>query len=1270
MKPYGKILLLGLLPFSAILFLLIPLSAEVDEPSAKETVSPLTGYLPLSEKAFNPNPDASDEVLLSFPDPIAEDSTEMELNDPDSVSSLFPEIVPETLPIIETSDSPTTSDASLTQNTSVGSLPEPPTNEGSQNPAQLAAEPTKKPDLSLSGPPEIKRLPQSEEELSFPLILTIPGFDPEKTIVTDTGTGEETSSAKGSQSMDERNIAGPANPLLKISSPAVVGVGATLGGSASDLYIDALVPFWQFQSNSLHTIAFIVPRLSGSEDEENNGSLGIGVRSLRREGSFMGGSFPWIIGANAFYDYTHSSSNFDYNQFGAGIEWMSPFLDLRVNGYFPQSTENVVDETSDTSVSSSSSTASSTSYGSLFPSGHNVFQNFTTTTTTTFRRTSTTRFFEQYERALEGFDGEAGILLPDHLSLFPIRFYGGFYSFDNPYGEDITGPKARVEARPFTFLLLDASWYQDEELLGSNWFLGARAEITIGGGPHPSTSSKPLHDTTEGPKTEAYNPYASFHSRLVERIPRNYTAVLTTSPFLENVAQRQVSSSQFSTSETENGQITIASRLIFVDASRGSGTGAGTWQRPADTIQGGANLAIANLGSGGQVWTVWTQGEVGTYTEDVTVTNSVRFTSSSIPITGRNGQTFGGTGAGPVVQGGFLFGSVPAGPASPIIPIGSIQGYEITGGHTAASFAGITFVNVQSSNASRNRIDTIGGTGIEVINTGSTRASGTFASNGIFNTGGHAVHFDLANGSASSYTITDSGFGNLASNGVSVDAADSARYDIAITRTGVSGLSNAAIYLNAGDDSVGSVSVTNSSLNGGGVDANLTGNAESTLSVTGTRIANDPNSAFELEATDTTDFTARIRNNVIEDNQSAFAMDISGSAVSDTVFSGNNINNHTSNAVFARFESSGSQNLAISGNAIASTDGDGVVVLAVDGTVNATVSGNTVDTASGRGIVLRSSQTATMTAISNNNTTTNTSAGGVLVRATGTSNLDATLASNRISNSGSYGMRLQSDNASNLSGIVSNNTIRETVASALDVIGNDNSLIAVLAQGNIIADITTVGIQAIASDQSLLSLTAASNNISNTTEEGILFVGQGNSSSRFEARSNRIASIGNASGIRASFLGNHDTETILAENLIGPTAQQGIEIATSDNTTGDFTIRDNRINDSSQDGIRMTLFSTEDQTVALYGNNHQRTGANGINLATQGPKQVEVYSNTIGTTGGAAARIEMQAAGLVLNGANQGNNIYIDLTPVPFDDAGTAPFTGGVGILINDVVYP
>ncbi|MEM0965191.1 MAG: inverse autotransporter beta domain-containing protein [Verrucomicrobiota bacterium] len=1333
MKTFGKYSFSCLAVSALVLSIIFQIAAKSEEPDvesaskskgsdtetieSEESPSPLTGYRFVSDRVFDPltgisaeeqSPEVEELRPVATVETVPNDATPSSLSNrsetaPHDVAVQFPAILPTEVAVqsntssvpAEFSEAPSPEHVETTAGESAGfsdiasasedrptfllqpekplgtdgvidtaaGFPAPPTAD-SVGTSPEGVEPSI---LAELGDREVSA--DRDESILFPLTLEIPGFDPSAIPSATLKEPVPAETTVQTANMDRQNEVPASNPLLKHSSPAVVGVGATLADSNSDIYIDALVPFYQIGNESYRTIFFVAPRLADGEDI-NNGSVGLGVRSLHGQGTFLGDSFPWIMGANVFYDFTRSSRDFDYNQFGAGLEWMSPFLDLRINAYFPEDTENQIAETSSSRTSSNSSTTSTTTFEQPFATGFTVVQPFTTTETTITRRTTTTRFFEQYERALEGFDGEAGILIPDNLTLFPIRIYGGFYSFDNPFGEDISGPKARIEARPFSFLLLDASWYQDEELLGSTWFLGARARMTIGGGPASPESSKPLHDATEGPKLEAYNPYASFQSRLVERIPRNYRSVIIDSPFIEDEARRQVSVSSFSTTTSITGSNLLASRLIFVDASRGSISGAGTFENPLNSIQSGADLAIANLGASGRIWTVWTQGGVGPYNENVTVTDSVRFISNAIPIQGQGGGVFGGTFPGPVVNGGFLFGSFPASAASPIIPEGSVRGYEITGGHTAASFAGITFVNVENAVASSNRIDTIGGTGIQVINRGTISGRGTFASNGIFNAGNHGIHFDFADSAEGTYEVSDSGFENLGGNAVRIHATDSASFDVTVTRTGASGLANSGLFVSADSTASGTANLANSSIDGGGVDTAASGSSNIALKVSGTRFENDPDSVFTLAVSDSAELVSEMRNNVLESNQSALSLQVSNSAASDTHFSQNSVNNSTTNAVSIAFEATNTQTLEVSGNEISATDGTAIFINATAGSAEVIANNNTIDTATNNGFHIRSGGTASVTASLSGNGTSNTSDGGFLIRSAGTGNLSATLVNNVTSNSGTYGARLRAANNSNASIEVTGNTFAQTVAAAIELVGLNNGVLSVVANSNVISDTGIAGIFANAESGSIVNLTAENNNISSTTEEGILFTGSDNSSSRFEARGNLISSTGNASGIRGSYLDDHDAVIQIQNNQIGPVAQQGVQIETSDSTTASILLSGNTISDTSQDGIRMTLFSTEDQSAVVTSNSLARLGANAINVSTQGPKEVTIDSNFIQTTGAAAVRAEMQSAGLIFSGASLGNNVYVDATPVPFNDAGTAPFTGGDGILINTIAYP
>lgn len=1239
-------------------------SVRVEDQSGKEPISP-------------PTPDsASDD-----PEPREPAGTN-EAQRPESLQSILerarmgevqqkPGGQPDSLPVIRNEDitRPDPLDPRSEEPVAEGSSQEdaeemPPLITGNENRSTEGR--TNTPTLA-TGPREA--IPNPDEDLAFPLTLTIPGFDPASGTVTDSETHTNADTGERSDTQTPPPDIPQTDPSLLYAAPFAVGVGATLG-EESDVYVDALVPFWQAKTASSRTIAFLVPRLTSGE-EASNGSLGIGFRHLNGQLDFLGRGFPWIIGTNIFYDFTNSPTHsFDYQQFGAGLEWMSPYIDLRINAYFPESTRNQIDETSSSSTSQRSRTSTETSYGNPFATGHTIVQPFTTTTTTITRRTTTTRFFEQYETALEGYDAEAGFLLPPELTFFPVRLYGGYYSFDNPYGEDIAGPKARVEVRPLSFLLLDASWYDDAELLGSEWYLGARADILIGGGRRPPSSSKPLHDTAEGPKTKAYNPWGDFNRRLVERIPRNYRAILIETPFIENESRRQIRSSTSTNTSTETGTDLIAADLIFVDASRGALAAPGTWENPRNTIQGGANLAVANLGSTGRIWTVWTQGGVGPYDEDVTVTDSVRFTSNAIPIPAKGGYVFGGNLPGPVVDGGFLFGTLPASAASPIINVASIQGYEITGGHSGAALAAATFVNVRSVNFSRNRVDTVTGNGVQITQRGNASGSGTLTRNGIFNTGGDAVNIDLADEASGSYTLSDSGYENPGGNVLRIAAADQSTYGVTFTASSASGLPGAAVFLDAAGDSNGTLTVRNSTLNEGGVDASLSGNAQASLAVSGMRIQNDPDSAFSLSADDSSSLTTRVRNNVIRNNQTAFSLEVSGAAVSDTVFSSNTIADSSSHAVSTRYEGNGSQELVVSGNEISSSGGDGIRVVVPDGTVEATVENNTVDMSTGRGMVFRTSVTGDLVATGSNNRITNADGGGILARATGSSELRADLTENEIVDSGSYGIRFQADNSATLDrNAAVRNRIQNAISAAIEFIANDDSLIL---QGSAFQNPLSnvpVGIRVEASDSSFVNQVINENTISDTTNEGIRFDGRDDSFVELIVSNNNVSSTGSASGIGMFVSGDNFTQGIVSGNVVGPTGQQGIELDSQGSAIGFVSVFGNQVSESSQNAIRVRLLSDQNQSVSIRENTLQQVGSRGINLTTEEAKGIVVYDNTIGTTGGPAVSVDMQTAGLILNGASSGDNIYTGLA-VPFTDNGTAPFTGGDGVRINGTVYP
>lgn len=185
-----------------------------------------------------------------------------------------------------------------------------------------------------------------------------------------------------------------------------------------------------------------------------------------------------------------------------GIEILSNHVDFRANyydadngkekiGQYSTQSRETVSQTTSSTKSSSSTTATTVRSGTEpYAEGHAIYYdlyggtttnyttktNYTTTYRTTTTTTSTSKWFEQYETGMDGWDAELGLKLP--LPIGPeVRLFGGYYSYDNPFGDDVDGLKARLEIKTGPYLALDAEVFEDETLNGSDFFVGARLQI-------------------------------------------------------------------------------------------------------------------------------------------------------------------------------------------------------------------------------------------------------------------------------------------------------------------------------------------------------------------------------------------------------------------------------------------------------------------------------------------------------------------------------------------------------------------------------------------------------------------------------------------------------------------------------------------------------------------------------------------------------------------------------------------------------------------------
>ncbi|HRT06341.1 MAG TPA: inverse autotransporter beta domain-containing protein [Kiritimatiellia bacterium] len=100
--------------------------------------------------------------------------------------------------------------------------------------------------------------------------------------------------------------------------PAELSVGFQVRDSETEGLGDLLVPVWNPGGTGL---LFLNPRTAIVDHDEQEGNLGIGYRQLLPR-------LDVILGANLYYDYRDTGS-FNYDQWGFGLELLSPWIDAR-----------------------------------------------------------------------------------------------------------------------------------------------------------------------------------------------------------------------------------------------------------------------------------------------------------------------------------------------------------------------------------------------------------------------------------------------------------------------------------------------------------------------------------------------------------------------------------------------------------------------------------------------------------------------------------------------------------------------------------------------------------------------------------------------------------------------------------------------------------------------------------------------------------------------------------------------------------------------------
>ena len=409
--------------------------------------------------------------------------------------------------------------------------------------------------------------------------------------------------------------------------PAELTGGGRMGDGVSEGFGDIVAPVVLLKSG----LIFVNPRASYTDDSSEEYNLGVGYRHLLAPKNL-------ILGANIYYDYRETERHGRFHQAGFGLEILGEWVDARANYYLPEDKKETVNEYDVETVSQSTSYRDS-GWGAPYATGNGIVQdNLSLKTITT---TTTKQHFEQYEEAMEGWDCELGVRLPIPVVMdyADIKVFGGYYAFNASFGEDdIRGFKGRFEIKALPAVYLDAEFYEDRDLTGSDYFFGARVRFPFDVG-NISKGRNPFAGTMAGFAPSSKR--APFASRLTEMVMRDLHVRTEVSEVIEDVSRREENT--VSQSVTEESRYTLVANANFVDGDNKTGVENGTAEHPYDTIKEGVSNAVGEA-------VVYVFDAVSTYQENVVLGNGMTVWGSGCLIEGQAGMTFG-SGIFPIVDG-------------------------------------------------------------------------------------------------------------------------------------------------------------------------------------------------------------------------------------------------------------------------------------------------------------------------------------------------------------------------------------------------------------------------------------------------------------------------------------------------------------------------------------------------------------------------------------------------------------------------------------------
>lgn len=238
-------------------------------------------------------------------------------------------------------------------------------------------------------------------------------------------------------------VEAPYRAIFPDFPPGNVTVGVQFSEHLTGAYLDSITGLWAPKTQD--AFLFLNSRYHLEDDGQFISSTGLGFRKLFAEQEI-------IVGINGYWDSLHSARDNDFNQLGLGAEILTHWVDARFNYYLPEDDQYEVDRHTTTDT---------------HRTGAGFFG----------REVTRKRTYKTYEAALEGFNAEVGFLIPGLCKYTEVRLFGGFYHYDNPFGSDFTGFKARLEARLLPGVIADLEYWDDAALMGGHWTAGLRASV-------------------------------------------------------------------------------------------------------------------------------------------------------------------------------------------------------------------------------------------------------------------------------------------------------------------------------------------------------------------------------------------------------------------------------------------------------------------------------------------------------------------------------------------------------------------------------------------------------------------------------------------------------------------------------------------------------------------------------------------------------------------------------------------------------------------------